>query len=448
MRPIGMALARAASVALVLSGLAISQSAPAQIGKVISVQGTAMVERAGQTPRILGTGEPVEQRDVISVAQQSNAMLEFRDQTRITLRPNTVFRVNSYSDTPPHSMVLGLVKGGLRAVTGDIAKKEPTAVRFQTNTAIIGVRGTDFDARLCEDDCGQEQRAKPAPRSGPRTVARVIEMNGTVSTEGRAPRALAAGAAVDVDDVVGTGADSYVVIGFSDGTRITLAERSELELQRFDYDSANPQKGQARLKLRSGTAHVWTGQLAKNGSDAFLFETRAGVIHPQGTGFSIGGAQSSNDDVLIIHTWDGTVIIQTATERFEIKKTDTVAIAIVDGKVTFLPSPPAFLTDNKLPRPDRVQVDPATFGEAPPNEQGLYVWVRDGAVVLDKDKKTIDVPAGSAALATRERLLPLDSVPNFMRFDTTPRPNRAGAGAYQIPFFRKPDGSVVGTCKP
>ena len=225
---------------------------------------------------------------------------------------------------------------------------------------------------------------------------------------------------------------------------MTLGEKSELDVVRFDYDTAAPQKGQARLKLRSGTAHVWTGQLAKNGSGAFIFETRAGAIHPQGTGFSVSG-----DEVLIIHTWDGTVIIQTATERFEIKKDDTVAIQIVDGKVSFLPKPPAFLVDNSLPRPDGVNVDPATFGEAGPSEQGLYVWVRDGAVVLDKDKQTIEVPAGQAALATREKFFQLNAVPNFMRFDQTPRPNfqRTG-GAYQLPFFRRPDGSVMGMCRP
>jgi hypothetical protein len=342
-------------------------------------------------------------------------------------------------------MVMGLIKGGMRAVTGDIAKREPSAVRFQTNTAIIGVRGTEFDARLCEQDCAAEERAKPQPRSGPGVAARVIEINGAASAGHQSsPRTLNAGAAVYGDETVTVGPASHAVLAFSDGTKITLGERSELDVVRFDFDAANPGKGQARLRLRSGTAHVWTGALAKLGSGAFVLETRAGVIHPQGTGFSVSG-----DEVLIIHTWDGTVIIQTATERFEIKRTETVAIAIVDGKVTFLPAPPTFLVDKALPRPDGVNVDPATFGEAAPTEQGLYVWVRDGAVVLDRDKQTIDVPAGQAALATRDKFFQLNAVPNFMRFDQTPRPNfqRTGA-AVQLPFFRKPDGSVMGMCRP
>ena len=73
--------------------LSISSAATAQVAKVTSVEGTAMLERAGHTPRIVGEGEGIEQKDVITVSLRSHARLEFRDRTRITLRPNTVFRV-------------------------------------------------------------------------------------------------------------------------------------------------------------------------------------------------------------------------------------------------------------------------------------------------------------------------------------------------------------------
>ena len=100
-------------------------SATAQIGHVVSVQGTTLVERAGQPGRILGPGERLEQKDVINVAQASSAVLEFRDKTRITLRAGTVFRVERYSDAAPQRMAFGLTKGGFRAVTGEVGKKKP-----------------------------------------------------------------------------------------------------------------------------------------------------------------------------------------------------------------------------------------------------------------------------------------------------------------------------------
>lgn len=422
-----------------------SHPALAQVARVMGVQGTAMLERAGQSPRILGTGDGVEQRDVINVAKESNALIEFRDRTRVTLRPNTVFRVTSYSEAEPQGMVLGLVKGGMRASTGDIGKRDPASVRFQTNTAIIGVRGTEFDARICEDDCGAEQRAKPAARAADHAAARVIEMSGAVSaTLGRTSRILVAGASLQPEERIITPAGGHAVVAFRDGSRITLGSRSELAILRFRYDERAPKSGYAHLRLVSGHAHVWTGQLAKLGGDAYLFDTAAGTIRPQGTGFSVGG-----EDVIIVHTWDGTVIIQTLTERIEIRKGDTTAIAIVGGKITVMAAPPAFLLDSALPRPDRVQVDPSTFGDSASNpEQGLYVWVREGAVVLDRGQQILEVPAGGAALATKDKLAALGTVPNFMRFDSTPLPNLPPRSGFQLPFFKAPDGSTVGLCTP
>jgi ferric-dicitrate binding protein FerR (iron transport regulator) len=257
---------------------------------------------------------------------------------------------------------------------------------------------------------------------------------------------------VHVEEEVATSADSHVILAFRDGTRITLAPESRLGVVRFNYDEANPKAGRARLKLMSGSAHVWTGRLAKLGTDAFLFDTRLGTIHPHGTGFTVGdgpgpGPDKGADEVLVVHTWDGNIIIQTPTDRVEVKETESVGVSIVNGKITLLQKPPPAL-GSTLPRPDGVQVDPSTFGDTSKGvENGLYVWVRDGAVTLDKDNRTVEVKAGSAALATRVRLTVLDFVPNFLRFDMTPRPNPAGA-TFQIPYFRARDGSVVGMCKP
>ena len=88
---------------------------------------------------------------------------------------HAVFRIGAYSygEAAPESLLLGLLKGGLRVATGLIGKRNPAAVSFSTPTATIGIRGTEFDARLCEDDCAAEER--PGPRA---EVARVVELGG------------------------------------------------------------------------------------------------------------------------------------------------------------------------------------------------------------------------------------------------------------------------------
>jgi hypothetical protein len=431
------------AIAGIMFASLVAPAALAQVGHVVSVQGTAVVERVGQPPRILGPGEKLEQKDVINVAQNSHAVIEFRDRTRVTLRPKTIFRLDSYSDIAPQGMVLGLVKGGFRAVTGDIGKANPSAVRFQTDTVILGIRGTEFDARLCAEDCADEERTLPLQGTRRVPAARVMELGGSVSATdaGGLTRTLVPGALIYEGDSITTAAASQTVIALRDGSRITLAQRAHLLIARFLFDSAHPQRGLGHMRLLAGDAHVWTGQLAKIGPDAFLFETSRGMIRALGTGFSVSGG-----DVVIVHTWDGTVIIQTASERVELPKTATAAIAVVDGRITFMTKPPAALLASATPRPDRVNVDPTTFGgagDAP--ETGLYVWVRDGAVTLGAGPQLVEVTAGNAIRANGGAISRLPAVPNFMRFDPTPRPGLPSVGAV-LPFFRAPDGSVTNMC--
>lgn len=486
-RPMSLLARSAAMAALSLWALAAASFAYGQAARVVSVQGTAVTERAGQPPRVLAVGDGVEQSDVVNVAQKSHVMLEFRDKSRVTLRPNTVFRVDSYVDSgPKQSMVLGLVKGGLRANTGAIAKGDPNAVRVQTETVILGVRGTDFDARICAGDCAAENEARAAvqARAQALAVGRVIEMSGTLAAvrPRTPPRELQPGAPIHAGDALVTGPGSHAVVAFLDGSRVSLGEAAHLAVQRYAYDARAAHKGEAHLKLVSGKAHVWTGELAKSAPEAFLFETTAGMIRTRGAGFSVGGvagvvprasgvasgprlamsesaavsdagggiviAQGAAGDALVFHTWDGTIILQTATERIELKTTDTLAVAIVGGRITVLPAPPAALIDRNLPRPDSVNIDPSTFGD--PGQDvapGLYVWVREGLVVLGQGKEAFEIKAGNAALATGAKLALLDTVPNFMRFDPTPR-FPGGAHTGNVPrAFRSSDGSVSNTCQ-
>lgn len=281
--------------ALLLCVLSAAVQAQAQVvphvARVLDSQGTTLVERSGQPPRLLGRGETLSERDVVSVARDSWAILEFNDQTRITLRPNTVFRLDAYRDDAPESMLLGLAKGGMRVVTGLLGKRRPDAVRIHTATATIGIRGTEFDARLCADDCATEERARPAPRPVVLPVARVVEMSGVVGagSAGEPVRLLVPGAMLNEGDAVAVGRGGSALLVFRDGARVALAQNSRFAINRFRFSEAQPHEGSAFLTLYDGNALVSTGQLAKIGPDAFLFRTALGVIRPFGTSFGGGG---------------------------------------------------------------------------------------------------------------------------------------------------------------
>ncbi len=262
--------------------------ASAQVARVLDSRGAAVVERAGAAPRILGVGEPLDQRDTINVAPDSWAMLEFADQTRVTLRPNTVFRIDAYNDDAPGSVLLGLVKGGLRAVTGLVAKRNPRGVQFQTAVATIGVRGTEFDARLCEADCAAEENARP-PAPATTVVARVIELEGNAMAArlGGPPRLLVPGANLYEGDQVDTADGTRAVVVFVDGTRLSLGERSRAHIDVYAYDERRPEDNRALLRLAAGAVTVETGNLAKLAPGRYEITTPRGTIRPRGTTFSV-----------------------------------------------------------------------------------------------------------------------------------------------------------------
>jgi len=76
----------------------------------------------------------------------------------VILRPGSQLKIESYSYEAAKpggdNILLSMFKGGLRAVTGLVGKRNRGKVSFQTETATIGIRGTHFGALLCQNDCG------------------------------------------------------------------------------------------------------------------------------------------------------------------------------------------------------------------------------------------------------------------------------------------------------
>ena len=105
--------------------------------------------------RRLSRGGRIRSREMIVTAASSYAKLLFNDGGSLYLRPNTRFSVDDYDDrgAQQDKGLFSLLKGGLRYVTGAIGRRNRRAVQVRTPVATIGIRGTDFKARVC-DDCG------------------------------------------------------------------------------------------------------------------------------------------------------------------------------------------------------------------------------------------------------------------------------------------------------
>jgi hypothetical protein len=163
------------------AGLLAPMAAHAQaVGQVEFARGVGYAQTPGQGARILGKGMELREGDTLSTSQGSSAIIRMQDGTRMTLRPGTdlvLQRFQYREGAANNSMVMQLFSGGLRAITGLISKDAPEAAKLQTKTATIGIRGTDFDARLCQRECqdgvdpGRDQRGgrqRNAPAAGGR----------------------------------------------------------------------------------------------------------------------------------------------------------------------------------------------------------------------------------------------------------------------------------------
>ena len=140
----------------------VSSAALANTGTVTQLSGTLSVLKADGSVRILSQKSEVVSGDTVNTQKDSFAQIKFTDGGTITLKPNSSLKIQEFrfkqEEPEKDSFVFGLVKGGLRAVTGLVGKRgNQDAYSLGTATATIGIRGTSYGA----DDCLTTPCQKP-----------------------------------------------------------------------------------------------------------------------------------------------------------------------------------------------------------------------------------------------------------------------------------------------
>jgi hypothetical protein len=137
----------AASLALLL---ATAECAAATAGFVKVAEGTATVTRGNQTMPA-APGLPLEEGDVLKTGADGQLGVVLRDDTRVSLGPDTEVRIDRFVFAPAQgqlALVLKMARGVAAYVSGKIAQLSPDAVRVETPVATVGVRGTRFVAKV------------------------------------------------------------------------------------------------------------------------------------------------------------------------------------------------------------------------------------------------------------------------------------------------------------
>ena len=132
--------------AFLMIGLAASQPALAEIGRVKRSQGTAVVQR-GPAKLPATAGLKLEKGDVLVTAKDGRMALTFIDNTRFAVGPNSRVSVNEYlfdRRSQKGTFVTQVDRGSLAVVSGQIAKSGQDAMKVRTPKSLLGVRGTRF----------------------------------------------------------------------------------------------------------------------------------------------------------------------------------------------------------------------------------------------------------------------------------------------------------------
>jgi hypothetical protein len=121
-----------------------SNTAAAGIAKIVT--GDVRVSDT-QGERALKSGDAVFENTRLIAGKQSSASVVLRDGTTLVLSENSQFNIQKFTfdaTTQDGGMLINLLQGSMRMLTGLIAKINPDAIQVKTKTLSVGIRGTDF----------------------------------------------------------------------------------------------------------------------------------------------------------------------------------------------------------------------------------------------------------------------------------------------------------------
>ena len=131
-------------------------------GMVVASRGEVIALSNGGS-RELKQGDFIYVNDEIITSNRSFAVLQFEDGAKVTVRPDSTLIIETYlyNGNAGDEATLNLVEGGLRVITGAMAKSNPENYKVRTPVALMGVRGTEFSVILCGDQiCGEDELAQ------------------------------------------------------------------------------------------------------------------------------------------------------------------------------------------------------------------------------------------------------------------------------------------------
>ncbi len=182
-------------------------------------------------------------------------------------------------------------------------------------------------------------------------IGQVVELEGSahyVSADSKKSK-IKTDDPVYLNSVVHTAADSKILILFIDDTQITLAENSELLIDKYIFDPYDSDENVADFSITKGSFHWLSGMISKREDPKVKIKTASGSIGIRGTQFWAGDI----DDGYGVMVEDGLVSFEGERGNAEVP----------GGKGVFIPGSKKLPGDVKIWAKDKEEraLDTVTF---------------------------------------------------------------------------------------
>lgn len=141
-----------------LISITYSLSAHAELaGHVIIAKGKVSATNEAGERRTLKRRSPFYSGDTIRTGNASQVQLRFVDKALMTIKADSELNVTEYRFAAAEAgandkVLMKLVKGGFRTITGQVGKGDKNAYKINTPAASIGIRGTNFEVQQESED--------------------------------------------------------------------------------------------------------------------------------------------------------------------------------------------------------------------------------------------------------------------------------------------------------
>lgn len=122
------------------------------------------------------------------------------------------------------------------------------------------------------------------------------------------------GTSIRVGDRVVTPSNGHVHIRFVDDALVSVRPNSELQIERYDYDSARPELSAVKFNLEEGVTRAISGDAARSAKDRFRLNTPIAAIGVRGTDFVVSADANTtralvNEGVIIMAPFSDACIV-------------------------------------------------------------------------------------------------------------------------------------------